>query len=85
LGNGDGTFALTNYSFGLSNSVVSQVAADFNGDGKLDMATVSTPYNNLTVLLQSTGAIPTPDFSIAPAIPSMSLQAGATATYDLQA
>jgi len=50
LGNGDGTFkAAVNYSVG--NDPVSIAVADFNGDGKLDLAVVSYWSNSLSILL----------------------------------
>lgn len=38
LGNGDGTFTLSPSSFAAGYAVTSMVAADFNGDNKLDLA-----------------------------------------------
>ena len=49
LGNGDGTFQdPQNYNLG-TNDGVSEVVADFNGDGKPDLAVATSPF--LTVLL----------------------------------
>lgn len=53
MGRGDGTFlpgAVYNEGFGIS----SMVAADFNGDGKLDLAVVSM-INNTVFILKGTG------------------------------
>jgi FG-GAP-like repeat/Putative Ig domain len=52
LGNGDGTFTQANgspISFGQNLSAI--VAADFNGDGKLDLAVTDAGSNTVTILL----------------------------------
>jgi len=50
LGNGDGTFqAAQAYTVGTNPS--SLVAADFNGDGKLDLAVANYDTNNVSILL----------------------------------
>jgi hypothetical protein len=58
-GNGDGTFtSLGSYSTGAGTSPSGIVAADFNNDGNLDVATVNAGNNTATVLLGSaTGAL----------------------------
>jgi len=50
LGNGDGTFGVRT-DFVTSTSPMSIIAADFNGDGKLDVATPNLNANNASVLL----------------------------------
>src|SRR5271170_3057346 len=58
LGNGDGTFTIANGSFGNSNGTVTSnsiAAADFNGDGKLDLVETcasvdESPCNSLLIL-----------------------------------
>jgi hypothetical protein len=78
LGNGDGTFTATNFSIAVS-AIQSQPAlGDFNGDGKLDIATVSDPYSLLAVLLQMPPGAPAPGFSLAPLNPSVTIPAGST-------
>jgi hypothetical protein len=78
LGNGDGTFTATNFSIAVS-AIQSQPAlGDFNGDGKLDIATVSDPYSYLAVLLQMPDGGPAPGFSLAPVNASVTLAAGNT-------
>ncbi len=77
LGNGDGTFTATNFSIAVS-AIQSQPAlGDFNGDGKLDIATVSDPYSELAVLLQMPAGAPAPGFSLAPLNASVTVPAGA--------
>jgi hypothetical protein len=66
LGNNDGTFTPTNFSI---NSYSPQnnppVVADFNNDGRLDIATISGGgYSNLFAFLQNAPGTPTPDFSL---------------------
>jgi hypothetical protein len=62
LGNGDGTFTITNGSFGIGNGTVTSnaiAAADFNGDGKLDLVETCSgneaPCNNLLLILSGNG------------------------------
>jgi FG-GAP-like repeat/Putative Ig domain len=50
LGNGDGTFSLGK-TFGTGANPWAIVAADFNGDGKLDLAITNVSANTVTVLL----------------------------------
>ena len=60
LGNGDGTFTLTTTVPGFS-APQSLTLADFNGDGKLDVAVVDTGSNTVTVLLgNGDGTLQTP-------------------------
>jgi len=52
LGNGDGSFqppAFTALSITFSLSFVQTIPADFNGDGKLDLAVTNTYYPSVTV------------------------------------
>lgn len=58
-GNGDGTFtAIGSYSTGAGTKPSGIVAADFNNDGNLDVATSNAGTNTATVLLGSpTGAL----------------------------
>lgn len=49
LGNGDGTFQPPVDSTGRGDSVV---AADFNGDGRMDLAVINSAEDTVTVLLQ---------------------------------
>jgi hypothetical protein len=52
LGNGDGTFGLASSSmFATGTDPWAIVAADFNGDGKLDLAITNYFSNSLTILL----------------------------------
>jgi hypothetical protein len=54
LGNGDGTFGkLASYSTGSGPSGI--VGADFNGDGKIDLATVNGIDNTVSILLGQSG------------------------------
>jgi hypothetical protein len=50
LGNGDGSFAAPQL-FGVGNEPAGMVAADFNGDGKLDLAVVNISDSTVSVLL----------------------------------
>ena len=54
-GNGDGTFRLPVFRFGLQPSDLAGAitAADFNNDGRMDLAIADGNTNNLSVLLQS--------------------------------
>jgi hypothetical protein len=81
LGNGDGTFTPTNFSIAVSSIQAPPTLGDFNGDGKIDIATVSTPYSYLDVLLQQPAGGPAPTFSLVPYNPSATVVAGDTATY----
>jgi hypothetical protein len=52
LGNGDGTFTLASGSpIAVGNSLSAIVAADFNGDGKLDLAVTDSGSNAVIILL----------------------------------
>jgi FG-GAP-like repeat/Putative Ig domain len=52
LGNGDGTFSLAQDStFATGSNPWAIVAADFNGDGKLDLAMVNYDGDSVTILL----------------------------------
>ena len=52
LGNGDGTFTLANGSpIAVGNNLSAIVAADFNGDGKLDLALTDSSGNGVIILL----------------------------------
>jgi hypothetical protein len=52
LGKGDGTFTSAPGSpISLGTSLSAVVAADFNGDGKLDLAVTDSTTNTVTVLL----------------------------------
>ncbi|MHB1960166.1 MAG: FG-GAP repeat domain-containing protein [Acidobacteriaceae bacterium] len=52
LGNGDGTFAeATGSPVSVGGGADSIVAADFNGDGKLDLAVTNSTDNTLSILL----------------------------------
>ncbi len=82
LGNGDGTFSPTDYSLLVLNDPYAMSVGDFNGDGKIDFATGSSPYQYLTVLLQTPSPSAPPDFSITLETSSSTLtvQPGSTAT-----
>jgi hypothetical protein len=52
LGNGDGTFTVANSSpISLGKDLYAIVTADFNGDGKLDLAVTDYGGNTVTILL----------------------------------
>jgi hypothetical protein len=54
MNNGDGTFNTTNgYTLAFSGSFNNLVSADFNKDGKLDIATIRSGSNELNVLINS--------------------------------
>src|SRR5580704_8487006 len=62
LGNGDGTFTIAGGSFAIGNGTVTSnsiAAADFNGDGKLDLVETcsgdETPCNNLLLIQSGNG------------------------------
>jgi len=89
-GNGDGTFAPSEFSLVMPTMTESLVAGDFNGDGKLDFA--QTGVDGLCVFLQAplsgngpaitiapAGAIPTP---FPPGSTSATVQPGGTATFN---
>jgi len=50
LGNGDGSFAAPGI-FSVGNEPAGMVAADFNGDGKLDLAVANTKDSTVSILL----------------------------------
>jgi hypothetical protein len=63
LGNGDGTFTLGSTTLLDIRQPQSVVLADFNGDGKLDVAAVSPPDNGGCVLLgKGDGTLGAPSF-----------------------
>ena len=84
LGNADGTFSTTDFSLLLPDQPASLVLGDFNGDGKLDFATASDPYNYVSVLLQTAPSGTGPDFTIAASSTSLSVPSGGTANYPLR-
>ena len=85
LSNGDGTFTASNFSIAVSGSPASLAVADFNGDGKLDLATIANIYDSVSVLLRSAPAGSGPDFAIVPVgNASVTVQAGGGASYALQ-
>ena len=55
LGNGDGTFTQASGSpYAVGNGPYQIVAADFNGDGKLDLAVANLTGSTVSILLQQT-------------------------------
>jgi hypothetical protein len=53
LGNGDGTFTQAAGSpYGVGQGPYQIAAADFNGDGKLDLATANITDGTVSILLQ---------------------------------
>ena len=60
------------------------MVGDFNGDGKLDFATASDPYNYISVLLQTPPSGTGPDFAVSASGTSLTVQAGGTANYPIQ-
>jgi len=62
IGNSDGTFqAARNYSLGAGIKPDSIACGDFNGDGKMDLATANSSNDNISVLLgNGDGTFPTP-------------------------
>jgi hypothetical protein len=53
LGNGDGTFAFASGSpYGVGKGPFAVTAADFNGDGKLDLAVANLTDGTVSILLQ---------------------------------
>jgi hypothetical protein len=56
FGNGDGTFqAPQQYATSTSFNPGAYVAADFNGDGKIDLAVIDATRNDIQILLGATG------------------------------
>ena len=51
LGNGSGTFTAQSTTYPAGNSPEAAVVADFNGDGKLDIAFANASSNGVTILL----------------------------------
>jgi hypothetical protein len=51
LGNGDGTFQTTNFSYVAGNDPVSVAVGDFNGDGFPDLAVANYWSNDVSILL----------------------------------
>src|SRR5262249_15168867 len=67
-GVGDGTFQPeTRYLVG--SGAVALAAADFNGDGALDLATANSASNNVTVLLQTGAGQDRPGGTVAADLP----------------
>jgi len=83
LGNGDGTFSLTDYSLQLPDEIVSAAAGDFNNDGKLDFATASSPFHSVSVLLQTPPGA-SPDFSVIATTSSITVPAGGTGKFPIE-
>jgi hypothetical protein len=83
--NGDGTFTASNFSIAVSNDPASLAVGDFNGDGKLDLATIANLYDQVPVFLRSAPAGNGPDFAIASTGgAAASVQAGGTASFPFQ-
>lgn len=86
LGNGDGTFTPSDYSVLLPESQTTMITVgDFNGDGLLDFATASSPYNYYNVLLSQPTPGPAPDISLSVPFPpaSGSIEQGQGGTWIL--
>jgi CSLREA domain-containing protein len=75
LGNGDGTFR-TKSTTGVGEAPKSVVAADFNGDGFLDLAVANQGDSTVTVLLGAGDGTFTPKSSIAVGSSNIVLAAG---------
>lgn len=84
LGNGDGTFSSTDFSMLLPPRVGTPVFADFNGDGKIDLADSGSAFNDLSVLLQSPPPSSLPDFAMTALDTTASVAVGGTASYQVQ-
>jgi hypothetical protein len=84
MGNGDGTFASTDFAAPMPRDPGSIVIGDFNGDGRLDIATASDPDGDFSVALQVTAANLVPDFSIVATPPAASLAAGTNVMIPVQ-
>lgn len=81
IGNGDGTFQPAE-NFGTVQAPVGTAVADFNGDGKADVAAVTGL--GVSLLLSGNGIIPKLGLGIATgSSASATVQAGGTASYQL--
>jgi large repetitive protein len=67
LGNGDGTFTASNVFPTAINSFLTLKAADFNGDGKLDLLGISGDSELVTLLGKGDGTFGPPHFTALPA------------------
>jgi hypothetical protein len=74
LGQGDGTFVVTDQDFGVSRSPNSVTVGDFNGDGQPDLATANSGANSVSILINTTAS------EVADIITFEDLEAGARIT-----
>jgi hypothetical protein len=84
LGNGDGTFASTDFSMLLAPRVGTPVLSDFNGDGRMDLADSGSAFAYLSILLQSPPPINHPDFAVNALDTTASVAPGDAADFQIQ-
>jgi hypothetical protein len=85
VGNGDGTFAASNFSILGPAQPVALAVGDFDGNGELDIASADAGYAEVAILLQAPPPGNGPDFSLeAAGSTSISLQPGGTASFPLK-
>jgi uncharacterized protein YfaP (DUF2135 family) len=83
IGNGDGTFQ-PHVDFSVGSETRSIAVADFNGDGKTDLATVNNQSATVSVLLNTTGTTIALTSSLNPSTKGQSVTFSATVRGTLQ-